>query len=347
MLFYTLFIGLETILLGEFKIHNKKIPVIAGIALLVLVSILRFDVGFDYATYYNILYPRLDTLEYERLEPLSKLFFHISHICGYPPLVFVLYACFTYFFIISALKQNSNNFSISIIVYLSLFYLQSFGIIRQALSVAIVFWGFKYVMKKKIFHYLCICVFACMFHKSALVAICIYPLYNNFSFKHIVIFLSVIYISFESLANMWLDSDLFYRGYIEYAEEFADAGGNKMKYFYLLFVVFLLFVAKVYRINYNRKMLNIITLGVFFPFLFGGHLGGRVAEYFNIYLCVFIPQIVNTFNIKIRTLFIGLILMVFLFTIYISDTSHNRRKPFTPYRCVLFQDLNNPKLNVM
>ena len=44
-----------------------------GITIIILVSILRFDVGWDYPGYYETVYPSLDTYAIDRFEPFNKI----------------------------------------------------------------------------------------------------------------------------------------------------------------------------------------------------------------------------------------------------------------------------------
>lgn len=88
MIFWLLFILTVFLCLGEFNIGghwNRPLMQRLGICIIVLVAVLRFDVGYDYMSYYQ-----LTVYNNYEFEPLSQLIFNFGRQSGYPPLIFAI-----------------------------------------------------------------------------------------------------------------------------------------------------------------------------------------------------------------------------------------------------------------
>lgn len=74
--------------------------------------------------------------------------------------------------------KYSKNCRTSFLIYLGLtvFHILFSGL-RQAIAVSIAFYGFSFVKERKLKQYSLTILLACLFHRSALVALLIYPLY--------------------------------------------------------------------------------------------------------------------------------------------------------------------------
>ncbi len=99
MLFYVIFILSVVILMGNRPVNkNRKLGYgsYIGITIIILVSILRFDVGWDYPGYYETVYPSLDTYAIDRFEPFNKIICQLVSYTKWPPLLFIIYGLITY-----------------------------------------------------------------------------------------------------------------------------------------------------------------------------------------------------------------------------------------------------------
>lgn len=67
--------------------------------------------------------------------------------------------------------------SMILFVTFPLFYLNSFGVIRNFSAIAIVFYANRFILEKKLLNIFCNNI-ASQFHKSALIGIVFYPLNN-------------------------------------------------------------------------------------------------------------------------------------------------------------------------
>jgi len=86
---------------------------------------------------------------------------------------FVVYGLFTNALIISRLwsLRKDHDFSLSILLYMILFYPSSCNIMRQYVAIAIVFWGLKYLDKNLIIRFLICVLIATSIHISAAVSV--------------------------------------------------------------------------------------------------------------------------------------------------------------------------------
>ena len=201
MLFWILFLAI--IFLTSYPYYCKKRKLgksasIIGIIFIIFISAVRFDVGFDYQTYYQNIFPSLSP-EIDNYEPISKLIIKSSFLLGSPQFQFIVFSILTYGIAYFAFYKYSKNLWISIILYMSLFYLGTLSTIRQGLAMSFIIYGIPYMLRKEWLKYIIVCIIASLTHSSALIALA-FPLI--FSIKHTSLFfvLFVIYnISFNYL----------------------------------------------------------------------------------------------------------------------------------------------------
>lgn len=340
MVFYILLTISILFLLHPFKFGLQSTKLKVGIALLIFISIFRFDVGYDYPTYYNYVYPTLNELMVNKLEPLSQLIFRFAAYAKMPSLVFILYGLITYSVIFITLHKYSVQFYYSVIIYFCLFWLFSLGEIRQATALAIAFSGYRFLLSKSFIKYILICTFAALFHASALVAIIIYPLHHYAKWWLILIFTLLLYFGAQFILNFFAENGI-YRIYIN--QLIAFKGGDLMK---LFFIIFYLMVMITYLSKKNqkeqtsddKKLLMLIFPSIIFPFIFAPVISLRVSMYFSIYYCILIPSIFINLT-YLKRILILIMVGYFLTNIYVG--SLNKRSSYTPYQSIFFID--NPK----
>lgn len=344
MTFWFLFILTVFLCLGEFNIGghwNRSLMQGVGICIIVLVSVLRFDVGFDYMSYYQ----DISGNTYDRYEPICWLIFHFAYIIKYPPIAFMLIACLTYSFVFPTIRKFSVNSFVGIMIYVCMFYLISLNTMRQSLAIAIVFWGVRYILQRSLFKYVLTCVFASLFHSSAIVSILFYPLYRFVSAKYLPMVILIIAMGYRLVLELFLNMN-FYAGFsdavLELSEEDANLGGGSYtRYAMVVIVVFIYFLAWMKKADVDYRLLSFPTMGCLFPFILGSHIGSRVSEYFCIYLCLVIPQVLNAYNVRFRTMIVGAFMCYFL--LFIAAGRNQKRPSFLPYQTVFnIQNIEKP-----
>jgi len=311
----------------KFKVESVAFFVIA------IISLLRYDVGWDYVAYHTIVEDS-DVISIERYEPLSKLLFNISIKLKSPQLVFFLYGIPTYYLIYKSIKKYSISPRFSIILYFSFFYLESLGLLRQTLAVAICFWGYQYIYERKFLKYICTIAFAFLFHYSAIIALFIYPLYGRVKYHHIIWSILILFVGkkivFTLLTNIGL-----YTYYLEVLNTYK--GGALIRWFYIILYISL-YAFKNRKITKQEHFLfYIIGIATSFPFLIGGHLGVRLSSYFFIYFIILIPLIIKRTRVKC---FYVLIAVLFFILTLLWTTYDPIKSQYIPYQ--FFFEPNRP-----
>lgn len=347
MLFYVLFIVVLAIFFANYKIGGipkPKVFVYFGIIIFCCVLSLRFDVGWDYKGYFSSLYPHVKEWYIALAEPVYKLFCYIIIYLHLPPyFLFIFFGVSTTFFLFKSLFNYTPNVYMGLLVYLALFFETSFGFMRQGLALVIILYGYRYLRDKQLLKYYLVCAAAICCHYSAVVCL-FFPLIYWFctSFKKTLLLIAGITVAFTFALLIIMNYFQLYDNYVE--NDVSIGGGSLIRIMNLGIVMSLIIYAKYKRAdNKYLRLLYLALTGCCFPFIFGGHLGGRLAWYFLIYLCVAIPNILEYKpNRVINRMCEGGLMCIFLALIYFS-TTNPIKEPYTPYQTILTVDLKHPK----
>lgn len=337
MFFWFLFTILILMFFGSYRIteyrHKPKYFNSIGLIFLILITIFRFDIGWDYEDYYRTVWPILDIAALARLEPGSIGIMTLSYYLGSPIYVFAIYGTLTIVLTYISLYKYSDNLFIGLIVYLTLFYLISLSIIRQGLAISIIMFSFHYIVEKKYLKYIIGCFIATLFHSSALIAVIFLPLYILSGKKSLIpLFLTIAVSAFSvyKVAVMF-----FFKGYEKYLENMGDfSGGSLIMLCMVVFMAVIFLWVKKYGDRVDYKMTLIPLLGCVIPFILGGHFGSRISLYFYIPLCFLIPRLLPKVKArKIGVYFITVCLLFFNINIFV-DSRNPKKSQFTPYQTI-------------
>ena len=332
------------ILLGDIKLPVKYSRLskylIASVVVIILSSI-RFDVGFDYANYYSII-DRVGGDDYKN-EPISGAIMDLGHYAGFPPFSFLLFASISYTLIVYSFYKNSDSYNLAFFCYLCFFFLETLGIIRQTLGEAIVLFGFSAVREKKLLRYIIICLIASLAHKSAILALPIYFLYNLKSIKLSVIIIAIVGIMMTVISQYISELGYFGAAANRIAEgENSHPGGSLLQLFTPMLFIYIVAFSKIKNIKINWHIGVIILFGIMLPFIIGSHYGMRIARYYNIYMCFLLANLLANFSAKTRVLTMSLFGLYFM--LYISVGWNKKRPTIAPYQTIFqIEDIRNPK----
>ena len=202
MIYYYGFIVGIILIAGRYRItnlgksRNKNINFTIVCFLIILFAALRFNVGFDWKNYVSLIYPNYSPKRIGKFEPLSLLYMKIAGSLNTPVLMFFLFSLTIYGFIAFAIFNNTVDLFESLIIYIALFYFDSLSTMRQAASVAITFYAYKYIKNRQLFKYILFCLIAFLYHKSAIIAIPLYFIYYAKP-KNIILLLISILVTFK------------------------------------------------------------------------------------------------------------------------------------------------------
>ena len=336
MFFYLILITCVLIFSGVLFRRGSKSGYVFVSLLLTVIACIRFDVGWDYPSYYRALDETFLPI-LMHFEPLSLVICMPSLMTGNPFLFFIISGLIIYPLAFYAFKKNSVFPALSLVIYVGLFYLISCSIVRQAIAVSICLYAYKYVVRRSFSKYLLCIVIAVLFHYSSAVALVIYPVYHWLKIKHVILGL----IAAVVLRNALFAILATYGLYDDYLSNLNDIEGGAMtRYFYMLvfFSFFFLIKYKGYTPE-EKKMFSIILIGLFSPYLLGSAMGERIGYYFLIYYCYLIPLLLQNRKVYKRVLYAFISTAYFLAMIFITSNIDGQKSAYTPYQTIFTSNI--------
>lgn len=326
-------------------------------------SAVRFNVGYDYGTYYKLIEDVLkEEIAYSRLEYFNRVLIDVSRYINFPQLFFIISSFLVCFLVFITIKRNSIQTDISIWYFIGfpLFFMQSLTIIRQWIAIAFVFYGINFLKNNRYVFYLLTIFIASLWHQTAFVGLMIIPLFYFKSTKglNIILLLSAP-ILYNILPEIIVRSDY---AFLLKAQEYINNGigeGNvntKIIFIAIFFdVVNLLFYDKITKKDiFSEKLITIYNFGVVFFVIFQrfGFIGGRGASYFLVFLILIAPYYKNILSVKdelfLNILNKGVMILLFFTSLYISYNTYQNKKsiidPYTPYEIFLGKEVSDLKL---
>lgn len=193
---------------------------------------------------------------------------------------------------LSFICKYSKKSWLSVFLFIALgYYLNSFNIIRQSMAMVIVLHGFIYIKKRRFWKYLLCIMCAMLFHKTAIICLLPYFLYNmRPSIGNFAIMLVVSYLLSFSAGPMLL-SYVIDTSFSTYSLDGEASSGYGMLTF-LLFITLLCIWYSSKRGEYNleNQLLILACCLQFFSIQFS--LFSRIVVYFSIILIVLIPNLI-------------------------------------------------------
>lgn len=220
--------------------------------------------------------------------------------------------------------KYSKDFTFSIFLYItSGMFFTSMNIVRQYLAIAIILFGFKYIISKDIKKFSLYVLIAFLFHKSAISALFFYYILNsNIIEKHKVFSFFIIILSmigFDSILQLFSNSL-----YGHYAESFSEMGYGSSFIritFYSIFYIIILWKEKLirYMMNIDKIFFNSIFVSWGILLLSGIYVFVARLDYFNCCSLLLIPMIPYCFTKRDRILVkSGIYCLFFIFGWYLT-----------------------------
>ncbi|WP_294409590.1 EpsG family protein [uncultured Ruminococcus sp.] len=169
--------------LAEHSKKNEKIFLLLSFLVIAIPSVFRYRTGIDYNGYIEVYnkYVQLGSIAVTRkwytVEPTFLLLCALSHkLTGTPIVAFGFYSVATAGFMISGIWyfRKYAKPTVSLLMYLGIYYFHSYNIFRQMLAIAIVFWGIRYIIERKPVCYFLVVGVAVLFHSTAILAVILY-----------------------------------------------------------------------------------------------------------------------------------------------------------------------------
>lgn len=322
---------------------------------LVLFSALRYDVGWDFMSYYglvNSLGRSTDSVEHYSF--IWRWLFQTAHTLNSPQLAIAVPAFLTIsisYYVIVKLQVTVSRISDSLAVYAlwPFFYLASFSVIRQSLAIAIGLLILYCAINKKFFWFFFLLLVNYFVHPSSIVCIVFaFFFFSGFHLKiwHIIV-LSILFVGAASSLNLILENSLV-EDYLTYIGE-SDSYGSKLSILIALVLVPVIIIrmkkALVGEVV-HKGIIDIVVLAyiltiIVFVFVNNSVLS-RVLDYFVVLLVFVLPVAKQLFKDKTHGAFLiytalSLILLVYLFITSGAQSQGLASSSYIPYKMILLQ----------
>lgn len=270
---------------------------------LILFYGLRWNVGIDYMSYYNMAANKTWMLVRQgggTLELGFQFLYYFEDFFNLPIFSYVILGgTIIFIFLFNAIYDNSDNYALSLFIFFSsglLFF--AFNEFRQFIAVAIIFYGYKFCHKKNFLSWCFICILAFFFHKSSILYLPIYFLWHKkFSrfFINICILCAIVIKQFDILFILKFIIGFFpghYHGYVEVLELIKTKASGITGYVYI-FISFLLNNSKKRKYIYvgrNAAYINFFIVATLVSNIFAEYyMVTRIVEYLLICIVIVYP----------------------------------------------------------
>lgn len=286
-----------------------------------------FTSGTDvvYATVWN--YERKMEVGYIVLNKLIRTFTYN------PQWLLIIVAFVTYFLMGKFIYDNCNNvFLPTYIILCESFYMQSFNLMRQSLSIAIGLQAYtilKNNRKRALFKAIITIFIACLFHKSAVALLAIIPLtlmnssQRNFRILIILSFISPMFI--PAIRNIVASLVPRYVGYFDNNYWEVKIGG--ILALWIIEIIIIIYTFFKYKIEDGKEIfISVSCVALYLALEIIGlriSVFNRVSLYFRVFLIFFLPNFSTYMKPKSKFIYTTslVILLSLLFLSYASETS--------------------------
>ncbi|SFW21623.1 EpsG family protein [Ruminococcus flavefaciens] len=325
------------------KKSNSKICL--GILLFVMCFVAGFrniNVGRDTAEYVKIFNISYNGLTFNKDPGFSLLCRILMHICNHYSFLLLFFSLIIYGFTLFRFWElrDKSDFCISVFSFYSFYYFESLNIMRQFCAIAIVFWGTRFITKRKyLFFIISVIIATLFFHKSAIIGglYLVMELFSWKDLKKIQRYFLVVIISISGIGFLTLNVAEYTKQYDHYFDVKESNVGMRIPM--LLFAFFLsIILYRQYKYplsrygkyihNYeqgreyvlrNSRLYYLVgcllaSIGYFYDFM------GRIGYYFILFVFVYFGIIFKEdkkhFRFSSKPLLVSLIMFIVGYVLY-------------------------------
>lgn len=339
MIYYLLLIGLNVFL--YFLTNNKNIKkerlflVLSFLSLFIFAAIRAESTGVDLPIYK--MYYSNSTLARTLFEQIKLGYFEVGYIVYNYMLYMLSGGSFRFLLIVTSflsfcgvykfIDRYSTNKLLSIIIYICIdYYIFTFSGLRQSISISIICFAYKYIIDRDFKKFILLIIIAFLFHKSSLVFLPAYFLYN-FKISGLKHFMMICIIPITYFFRVKIILLLESMVYSSYGIVNNSGEGYKLLFLYSLVLLLIsLFKDKFIQNNeINNMMYNFFYAGFILQILatVEGNAYRATKYYMLVLLCVF-PNLVNIFsnNTKKNIIYVSIFVLFIAFFIYTNPNLH-------------------------
>lgn len=297
-----------------------------------IISAIRYNVGIDTWLNYTPTFESValygDTFEVlpflrQKYElGFCLIVMMLAKICTNPVILFTFCSAIIMIFTFLAIYEQSKITWLSIVIFfLSGAFLLSMNGMRNYVAMAIVLYSFKYIYNKKLFKFLFIVLIAATIHKSVLLVLILYPLYNiKINKNHIIAILlfSLFLTLFIDKIVAVLFSFTTYKDYFITEQKMVDPLYSMLVINSILLVMFLFNYKENKNDNKYNFFLKLQLLSVIICiFSFKLPMAYRIEQIIDFFQIITIPyniyllQKKNNFNKKFTIIVLSFIIVTY------------------------------------
>lgn len=324
-----------------FKKKKSFIKLFLSLLPLLIISAIRYDVGWDYIDIYTngfIMIGKGYMPYYFSEKPfdyLVKIIYNLSN--ANPNVLFIVCSIITFIFLSLAIRDQSKNVVLSIIfLFMIRYYFLTLNIVRQGIAMSILLYSLKYLKEKKYKRYILFVLLASCFHQLSLIYIPLIYVYNiNFkkkkSYALILIYGLMVAVAFFLIMK--------YTKYGKYVN--SKFNGHQLLIHELILETVLLFMCFYNKknINFNEGYEKIYLMFLLISFIVSSlsfviPVADRITWYFYLTDIFLIPILINkTKNRKEKMLFLVVLFTITSITIYMQ-TAIGDSYSILPYKTI-------------
>lgn len=287
----------------QYKENKKKYKLLFLLVsggLFIILSSLRYKIGFDYSTYETLFYQIGSGTNRENIEIGFLLFNKAVFFLGgnYRIFLFIVNSIMT-ILVFWWSYQFSKFPEISVFFYFTFqFWACSMNLLRQSIALSIFLLSYQPLLERNFIKYTIIIFIAASFHQSILIMIPFYfLLYQNITKPYLIV-MSILfvlgYVFFDFIVYGILN--LLFSDYQKYIDTIYW-NSNSISYiiFPVIYLLFILYYAKklINDCEKNKILINSCIYSSFISFFITKHfILERFSLYFFIFSLILIPEII-------------------------------------------------------
>ncbi|MGL4570197.1 MAG: EpsG family protein [Clostridium sp.] len=296
------------------KKHNlfKILFLLVSFFILFIFSAKRYGIGTDYKLYHDMYYEianignlKQAIISFNYVEPgwvifnyiVKNIFDNVNYIFSISSFVTI---GLVYLFLYKV--KDKVNMGLGVFLFITLYYNQSYNLIRQFLAMSICLFGYKYIERRNLKKFIITIIIACCFHFSAIIFLPIYLLVDKLD--------KIKFIRFYLFATLFLGM-IFYNkilyfvikitGLTKYSVYYTNGVNVSFADIVLKFTIVFFIVINLKKLKkedvFIYKLSTVYFIGVILSFTsFFAPFIGRISYYFEMSLILIIPRIIKLYS---------------------------------------------------
>lgn len=315
------------------------------IVFLIIIAGIRFEVGTDFTSYYNI-FRRLDSIAsdaaYNYLEFGFRLITVFFKSLGFSPyFLFIVFSTVMYIFLARGILKSSNSPFLTLFLFVLIFMIgYLFNVLRQGIAMSVLIYLIPDIKEKRYIKVVLFTILAASFHSTGYIILLCYVLFHfplKFSLYIIGLLVSIIYyfnaeMFFYQVSRLLTPS--MQHTMMSYVERFPGGVGLTSYLLRVIVIVSLLIFFNDLKEKDNfLGLFNIYFIGflIYTLLSFQGQAATRVNMFFRISEILLLPYLLTVKDNPFFKLFMFIFVISIGTLIFGMDLTREANYPFQFY----------------